>query len=43
MAKLDKYKQYVQKFLTKYANYKPSYGDIEVETIFDTQRNHYQI
>ncbi|MDJ0796140.1 MAG: XisI protein [Calothrix sp. MO_167.B12] len=43
MAKVNKYRQYVQELLTKYASYKPTYGDIEVETIFDTERNHYQI
>ena len=43
MAKLEEYKNYIQQILTKYASYKPSYGDVEVETIFDTERNHYQI
>ena len=42
MAKLETYRQYIQELLTKYA-FKPAYGDVEVETIFDTQRDHYQI
>ena len=35
MAKLDQYRQYVQKLLTKHASYKLSYEDIEVETTAD--------
>ncbi|MCT7953502.1 XisI protein [Ancylothrix sp. C2] len=40
---LSHYQQIVQQLLMDYAEVKPAYGDIEVETIFDTQRNHYQI
>jgi len=40
---LEDYRQYIQQILTKYAIYKPAYREIEVETIFDTQRNIYQI
>ena len=42
MANLEKYRQCVQTLLTKYA-FKPAYGDIEVETIFDPQRDYYQV
>jgi XisI protein len=38
MAKLDEYQQYIQEMLGKYASYKPAYGEVEVETIFDTVR-----
>ncbi|NER36698.1 MAG: XisI protein [Oscillatoria sp. SIO1A7] len=38
-----KYKQIVQKLLIAYAKSKPANGEFEVETIFDTERNHYQI
>lgn len=41
--KLIHYPQIVQQLLTIYAQTKPAYGEIEVETIFDTQRHHYQI
>lgn len=41
--KLTNYQQIVQQLLMGYAEVKPAYGDFEVETIFDTQRNHYQI
>jgi len=40
MAKLDEYRLKVQQILEKYAQYKPSYGDVEIELIFDTQRDH---
>ncbi len=43
MGKLDEYRQYIQEMLGKYASYKPAYGEVEVETIFDTVRDHYQI
>jgi hypothetical protein len=43
MAKLDEYRLKIQQLLEKYAQYKPSYGDVEVEPIFDIQRDHYQI
>lgn len=41
--KTTQYQQVVQELLLNYAESKPAYGDIEVETISDTQRNHYQI
>jgi hypothetical protein len=43
MDKLDEYRLKVQQLLEKYAQHKPSYGDVEVEIIFDTQRDRYQI
>jgi XisI protein len=43
MAKLDEYRVKIQQLLDKYAQYKPSYGNVEIEPIFDIQRDHYQI
>lgn len=43
MAKIDEYRQYVRQILTEYSNHKPAYGDVEVETIFDTERDRYQV
>ena len=43
ITKLSQYQETVQQLLLTYAVSKPAYGDIEVETIFDLQRNHYQI
>ena len=43
MANLDEYRDKVKQLLAKYAQYKPSYGEVEVEQIFDRERDHYQI
>ncbi len=43
MEKLEKYRDCVQQILLEYSKNKPAYGEIEVETIFDTVRDHYQI
>ncbi|NMG11364.1 XisI protein [Brasilonema sp. UFV-L1] len=43
MEKLARYRQLVQQMLAEYGKQKPAYGDITVETIFDTERDHYQI
>ncbi|MGD1698847.1 XisI protein [Dapis sp. BLCC M229] len=43
MEKLIKYRNYVKNIITEYSQYKPSYGDIEVQVIFDEQRDHYQL
>ena len=43
MAKIDKYRQIVTEILTEYSSHKPSYGDIEVELILDTERDRYQL
>ena len=32
-----------QSVITEYSKYKPSYGDIEVELIFDIEHDHYQL
>lgn len=43
MAKLEEYREKVKQILTKYSRYKPSYGEVEVEEIFDIERDRYQI
>jgi XisI protein len=43
MDKLTRYRQLVQQILHDYSEQKPANGNIEVETIFDTERDHYQI
>lgn len=35
MDKLNEYRTKVRQLLTKYIEYKPSYGDVKVEQIFD--------
>ncbi len=43
MAKLDEYRNKIKQILSEYSQYKPSYGEVEVEEIFDAERDHYQI
>ncbi|WP_414752684.1 element excision factor XisI family protein [Anabaena sp. CCY 9910] len=43
MDKLTHYRQLVQNILNHYSEQKPYHGSIEVETIFDKERDHYQI
>ncbi|MBD2774035.1 XisI protein [Iningainema tapete] len=43
MEKLAQYRKIVQQMLLEYGKQKLAYGDIEVETIFDPERDHYQI
>jgi XisI protein len=39
--KLDLYRSIVTELLTKYSQYKPSYGQVEIEQIFDRERDRY--
>ena len=39
MAKLEQYREYIQKIIAEYGSHKTSYSDIDVETIFDTERD----
>ncbi|NEP50304.1 MAG: XisI protein [Moorea sp. SIO3C2] len=43
MAKLEQYRQFVKEILTEYSSHKPAYGEVEVELIFDTERDRYQL
>ncbi|MEO1433351.1 MAG: XisI protein [Cyanobacteria bacterium J06632_19] len=43
MDKLKEYREKVKRILTKYSQYKPSYGEVDIEQIFDTERDHYQL
>lgn len=43
MAALEKYRNIIKQFLTNYAANKPSHGDIEMQTVFDNERDHYQV
>ena len=43
MDQLVKYRQIIKERLTYYAQFKPSYGDIEVETVFDETHDHYEL
>ena len=46
MGNLEKTKIYqtkIKQLLQQYASYKPSHGDIEIQTIFDVEHDHYQV
>ena len=43
MGEQNRLREFIKKILMEYAQYKPSYGDIEVQTIFDTENDHYQL
>lgn len=43
MDKLKEYRVKVKQILTEFSQYKPSYGEVEIEQIFDVERDHYQV
>ncbi len=43
MAKIEQYRQLVKEILNEYCSHKPAYGEVEVELILDTERDHYQL
>lgn len=43
MDRIVQYRQIIMQLLDEYAQYKPSNGDIEMETIFDTEKDRYQL
>jgi hypothetical protein len=43
MDKVEQYRQVVQEVLTAHAQLKPIYGEIEMEILFDKERDHYQV
>lgn len=42
MDKIAKYREYIQILLTNYSKDDPSHKELEVQLIFDTERDHYQ-
>jgi hypothetical protein len=43
LAKIHNYRIIVKEILSQYAIYQPSYGQIEIQTLFDTEHDHYQV
>ncbi|HLO88962.1 MAG TPA: XisI protein [Nostocaceae cyanobacterium] len=43
MDKLEQYRTYIQNILKEYSQYKPSYGDVELQLLFDREHDHYQL
>ena len=40
---LTRYRNAVKRILSEYAAFKPAYGDVEVEVIFDDKGDHYEV
>lgn len=40
---LEKYRQAVRQVIGKYAQFKPSHGEIRTETVFDAENDHYEL
>ena len=43
MDKARRHRELIEELLREYSAYKPSYGEVEVETIFDPVQGHYQL
>ena len=43
MANLDQYRTDIENVIKEYSQYKPSYGEVEVQIIFDREHDHYQL
>jgi XisI protein len=43
MERVAQYRQWVQQLLTQYAQIPPAYGEIDRQTLFDVERDHYQL
>ncbi len=43
MDKLEHYRNIIKKLIQEYAQYKPAKGDVQIEVIFDTEQDHYEL
>lgn len=43
MARLEDYPHYVENLIKEYSQFRPSYGDVEVQTVLDRENQHYQV
>ncbi len=43
MAQLDRYRQYIQEVICRHGRHQPAYGEVELQLIFDAERDHYQL
>lgn len=43
MARVDDYRRYIEQIINEYAQYKPKYGDVEMQAVFDHEHDHYQL
>lgn len=43
MVSVENYREIVQEILKEYSTHQPAYGDVEMELIFDRERDRYQL
>ena len=43
MDKLDNYREIIKKIIYEYGTHKPANGQIDVEIVIDTERDHYEV
>lgn len=43
MGKVEQYRHFIQQVIEQHASIRPAYGDVELQMIFDTRRDHYQL
>jgi hypothetical protein len=43
MANITEYQTHIENLLKEYSHYKPSYGEISTELVFDREHNHYML
>lgn len=43
MDKLEEYRRIIRQTIEHYAQFKPSYGDTQVEKVFDETQDHYEL
>ncbi len=41
--KVEQYRQYIQAVIKRHSSHRPVYGEVELQTIFDTEHDHYQL
>ncbi len=43
MDELEKYRTCIESIINEYSKFKPKYGEIELQMVFDRDRDHYQL
>jgi len=43
MDRVEQYRKYVQDLITEHSHHKSTYGDVEMQIIFDKEHEHYQL
>jgi hypothetical protein len=43
MDRVREYRDIIKRILSEYAQFQPAYGEIETETVFDEDRDHYEL